>query len=165
MGRVPPSDDDKAAALELFEAFGRGDDLQVIVENARLRHPKNDTFPGDVFLDVARDALDLAGAGRDDPIRYEGFVDAHLADWHLRGREKSKFQYAVMAAASHRGGIEPDLLGETYWWNTDDFWFYGTLTAIACIRAAAARRSEAVAAVCQQLATRWSAADRPRGRA
>lgn len=158
MKRVPPSDDDARAAMtELLDALARDEDLDVVVENARFRHPKNNTFPGEVFLDVARDALDLADAGRANPIPYEGFLEVHLADWPLRGREKSKIQYAVMAAASKRGGIEPDLLGETYWWDTDDFWFYGTLTAIACIRAAAARRQASVEVICVELKDRLCA--------
>lgn len=49
MARVPPTAADKrGAAVELLEALGRGDELEVIVQNARLRHPKNDTFPGEV---------------------------------------------------------------------------------------------------------------------
>lgn len=157
MGRISLSDDDKrAAVLELLESLGRGDDLEVIVESARLRHPKNDTFPGEVFLDVARDALDLAGATRLQPIAYDGLRDALLVEWPLRGKEKARFQHAVLAAAAGRGGIEPDLLDEVIWSHGDDFWFYGTLAAVACIRAAAEARDKPVAAVCDELSRRRS---------
>lgn len=125
MARTPPTDEDKrAAVLELLEALGRGDDLEVIVENARLRHRKNDTLPGDVFLDVARDALDPAGATRGEPIDFGRLIE--LIGWQLGGRQSAKLQYAVLAAATGRGGIEPDLLAEVQWWQTDDFWFYAT---------------------------------------
>jgi hypothetical protein len=62
-------------------------------------------------------------------IAYEGLRDPLLADWPLRGKQKARFQYAVLAAAAGRGGIELDLLDEVVWWHGDDFWFYGTLAA------------------------------------
>lgn len=155
MGRVPPSADDKrTAAIELLDALGRGDDLEVIVANARARHPKNDTFPGEVFLDVARDALDVAGATRAEPVDYQRVIA--LVGWPLRGRQNAKLQYAVLAAGAGRGGIEPDLLAEVQWWRTDDFWFYATLVATGCIRAAANRRDRTLSAVCDELTRRWS---------
>lgn len=156
MGRVPPSDEDKrAAVLELLDALGRGDDLELVVENAHLRHRKNDTFPGEVFLDVARDALDLAGATRGEPVDFGRLIE--LIDWPLRGRRNAKLQYAILAAAAGRGGIEPDLLAEVQWWQTDDFWFYATLVGAGCVRAAAERLERPVVSVCDELARRWSA--------
>jgi hypothetical protein len=35
-------------------------------------HPRNDTFPGEVFLHVAADALDWCGARRAEPLALEG---------------------------------------------------------------------------------------------
>lgn len=155
MGRVLPSDDDRrAAAIELLDAVGRGEDLEVVVANAGARHPKYDTFPGEVFLDIARDALELAGATRGEPIDFGRVIE--LIDWPLRGRRNAKLQYTILAAAAGRGGIEPDLLAEVQWRQTDDFWFYATLAAAGCIRAAAASRQAPVASVGEQLASHWT---------
>lgn len=35
-------------------------------------HPRNDTFPGEVFLPLAADTLEWCGASRDQPLRLEG---------------------------------------------------------------------------------------------
>ena len=145
--------DRQAAAVELLDGLGRGDDLDVVIAKAAARHPKNDTFPGEVFLDIARDALDLAGAARESPIGYEGLID--LIDWPLRGRQNAKLQYTILAAASGRGGLEPDLLAEVAWWQTDDFWRYATLTAAGYIRAAADRLDRPIADICSELIRRW----------
>jgi len=40
-------------------------------------HPKNDTFPGEVLLELAADALDLSGASRDEPVEYEGIRERY----------------------------------------------------------------------------------------
>ena len=56
-----------------------------------------------------------------------------------RGRQNTKLQYAVLAAAALHGGTEPDLLDEVAWWQTDDFWHYALFAAVAYIRAAASR--------------------------
>lgn len=157
MGRMPLSDDDgRVAVVELLDALARGDALEVIVANAQARHPKHDTFPGEVFLKVACDALDVADASRAAPIAYEGFVDTHLADWTFRGRERAKIQFAVLAAAAGCGGMEADLLGKTYWWNSDDFWRYGLLAAVGCLRAAASRKTLPVSIICDEVLTRWA---------
>ena len=43
------------------------DILELARDLARL-HPKNNTFPGEVLLDLAADALEETGATRYDPI-------------------------------------------------------------------------------------------------
>ena len=72
----------------------------------------------------------------------------------FRGRENTKLQYAVLAAAALHGGTEPDLLDEVAWWQTDDFWQYALYAAVAYIRAAAGRVGVPVRKVCQELARR-----------
>jgi hypothetical protein len=62
-----------------------------------------------------------------------------LPERAFRGRQNSKFQYAVLAAAALHGGTEPDLLDEVAWWQADDFWQYALFAAVAYIRAAASR--------------------------
>ena len=72
----------------------------------------------------------------------------------FRGRENTKFRYAVLAAAALHGGTEPDLLDEVAWWQTDDFWRYALFAAVACIRAAASREGGPVRQACQDLSER-----------
>lgn len=87
-------------------------------------HPKNNTFPGEVFMGLAADALEIANPTRDNPIPYEGSREAFLPEGEFRGRENRKIQYAILTSASVRGGLDPDLLDEVTWWGTDDYWRY-----------------------------------------
>jgi len=48
---------------------------------------------------------------------------------------------AVPAAAALRGGVEPDLLEEVAWCQTDDFWRYALFAAVTYIRIAAGWRA------------------------
>ncbi|MCL1693158.1 MAG: hypothetical protein M3096_05705, partial [Actinomycetia bacterium] len=56
--------------------------------------------------------------------------------------------------ASVRGGLEPDLLDEVYWWGADDYWRYALYAAVALIRAGAERRGISTAQMAEQLAGR-----------
>ena len=51
-----------------------------------------------------------------------------------------------------RGGLEPDLLDEVIWWQTDDYWRYALYGAVALIRAGADRQGVTVARLVEQLA-------------
>ena len=62
--------------------------------------------PGEVFLRVAADAAPA------DPVPLEGMRERFLAGCSFRGRERSKLQYAILAAAAISGGAERDLLDE-----------------------------------------------------
>ena len=72
----------------------------------------------------------------------------------FRGRQNSKLQYAVLAAAALHGGTEPDLLEEAAWWQADDFWQYALFAAVAYIRAVASRADVPVRQACRDLAQR-----------
>ena len=78
-------------------------------------HPRDNTFPGEVFIRVAADALDWCGARRADPLPLEGLRERFLPECTFRGRENTKLRYAVEAAAALHGGTEPDLLDEVAW--------------------------------------------------
>jgi hypothetical protein len=106
--------------------------LELVSELAPL-HPRDNTFPGEVFLRLAADALDWCGARRADPLPLE---------------------YAVLAAAALHGGTEPDLLEEIAWWQADDFWQYTLFAVVAYVRAAASRAGVPVRQACQDLAQR-----------
>jgi len=69
--------------------------------------------------------------------------------------ENRKIQFAILASASARGGIQPDLLGEVAWWQADDFWWYALAAAVAVIRACADRMRLSAPAFVQQLTVLW----------
>ena len=117
-------------------------------------HPRDNTFPGEVFLRLAADALDWCGASRADPLALERIRERFLPECSFRGRQNKKLQFAVLAAAALHGGTEPDLLDEVAWWQTDDFWEYALFAAVAYIRAAAHRAGVPTAQACQELAQR-----------
>ena len=117
-------------------------------------HPRDNAFPGEVFLCLAADALEWCGASRAGPLPLEGLRERFLPECTFNGRQNKKFQYAVLAAAAVHGGTDPDLLDEVAWWQTDDFWQYALFAAVAYIRAAASRAGVPVRQACQDLAQR-----------
>lgn len=148
--RPTPQDADAARQL-LLDGLAQGTELFELAGELAPLHPRNNTFPGEVFLHVAADALNWCGASRADPLALDGIRERYLPECAFRGREKRKLQFAVLAAAARHGGTEPDLLDEVAWWQTDDFWQYALYTAVAYIRAAAARAVVPVRQVCQEL--------------
>jgi len=149
--RRPTPEDADAARQILLGGLARDADLADLLGEAEPLHPRNDTFPGEVFLDLAADALAWCRAGRDRPLSLEGLRERFLPEYGGRGRDRSKLQFAVLAAAAVHGGAEPDLLDEVVWWKTDDFWQYALLAAAAYIRAAADRADMPVRQVCEEL--------------
>jgi len=138
----------------LLDGLARDSEVFQLVRELEPLHPRNDTFPGAVFLHVAADALDWCGARRAEPSALEGMRERFLAECPFRGRQHKKLQYAMLAAAALHGGTEPDLLEEVAWWQTDDFWQYALFAAIAYIRAAASRAGVPVRQACQDLGQR-----------
>ena len=149
----PTPEDAGTARRVLLDGLARDADVWELVSELAPLHPRDDTFSGEVFLRAAADALDRCGARRADPLLLEGLRERFLPERAFRGRQNSKFQYAVLAAAL-QGGTEPDLLEEVGWWQADDFWQYALFAAVACIRAAASRAGVPVRQACQDLAQR-----------
>src|SRR5215472_18754068 len=150
-----PSPEDAATARRiLLDGLAHGTEIFELVGELGPLHPRNDTFPGEIFIRLAADALDWCGASRADPLALEGIGERFLPECGFRGRQNKKLQFAVLAAAALRGGTEPDLLDEVAWWQTDDFWQYALYAAVAYIRAAAGRAGVPVPQVCQELAQR-----------
>jgi hypothetical protein len=151
--RNRPTLEDAATARQiLLNGLARGADVvELLSELARL-HPRDNTFPGEVFLRLAADALDWCGASRADPLALEGIRERFLPECTFRGRQNTKLQYATLVAAALRGGTDPDLLEEVAWWQIDDFWQYALSATVAYIRAAANRAGAPVRQACQDLA-------------
>ena len=153
MVRKRPTEEDRIEALRrVLSGLVDGADVFALAESVSDLHPKNDTFPGEVFMGLAADALEVAGATRDHPIPHEGLRETYLPECEFRGRNNRKIQYAVLTSASVRGGLEPDLMDEVIWWHTDDYWQYALYAAVALIRAGAGRLGVPVADLATQLA-------------
>lgn len=107
-------------------------------------------------MDLAADALGVAGFSRREPLVHAGLVDQFLPEHEYRGRQKARIRYAVFSAAAVRGGLEPDLLREIYWWDrgggTDSYWQYAFGAAVLVIRAAADRLGITPAELARRLA-------------
>ena len=142
------------ARQTLLDGLARDADIFELVSELAPLHPRDNTFPGEVFLQLSADALEWCGVSRSDPLPLEGLRERFLPECTFRGRQNTKFQYAVLAAAAFHGGTEPDLLAEVAWWQADDFWQYALYAAVACIRAAASRAGVAMRQACQDLAGR-----------
>jgi hypothetical protein len=152
-GRKRPTPEDAVTARRiLLDGLARDADVWELASELAPLHPRDDTFPGEVCLRLAADALDWCGARRADPLPLEGLRERFLPERAFRGRQDSKFQYAVLAAAAVHGGTEPDLLEEVAWWQADDFWQYALFAAVAFIRAAASRAGVPVRRACRDLA-------------
>lgn len=147
----PTPEDAVTASRLLLGELARGAELPNLLGDLEPLHPRGDTFPGEVFLHLAAGALAWCGASRTDPLVMEGLRERFLPDYAGRGRDRRKLQFAVMAAAALHGGVEPDLLDEVIWWQSDDFWRYALLAAVAYIRAAADRAGVPVRQVCEAL--------------
>jgi hypothetical protein len=150
----PAPQDAVTARRVLLDGLARDADVGELVTGLAPLHPRDNTFPGEVFLRLAADALNWCRASRADPLPLQGLRERFLPERTFRGRQNSKFQYAVLAAAALHGGTEPDLLEEVGWWQADDFWQYALFAAVAYIRAAASRAGVPVRQACQDLARR-----------
>ena len=136
---LPTPQDTATARRILLGGLAQGTEVAELAGELAPLHPRNNIFPGEVFLHVAADVLDWCGASRADPLALEGMRERFLPGCAFRGRQNKKLQFAILAAAALRGGAEPDLLDEVAWWQTDDFWQYGLFAAVGYIRAAARR--------------------------
>jgi hypothetical protein len=152
--KQPTPRDAITARRALLDGIARETDVHELVRELAALHPARDTFPGEVFLRLAADALDWCGASRADPLPLEGLRERFLPECAFRGRQNKKFQYAVLAAAALHGGTDPDLLDEVAWWQSDDFWQYALFAAVAYVRAAASRAGVPLSQACQDLAQR-----------
>jgi hypothetical protein len=146
-----PSPDDARAAVALLLAVKTRGDIYDALDQVRPLHPKDNTFPGEVFMRLAAEALGLGGVSAERPLSSEGLVERYLPECRFRGKDASKLRYALLAAAATHGGVEVELLDEVAYWGTDDFWSYAGLAAVAWARAVADQRGLLLAELCQQL--------------
>lgn len=150
----PPTTEDHATAIRVaLSGAARGDGAADIAAQLAPLHPRNDTFPGELLLELAADAIALSGASRHAPIEFEGIRERYLpeAAAHTRAQQDHS-KFALRAAAMLRAGVDPGLLDEVSWWRSDDLWFWSLEAFIVYVRVAADRTGDRVDAICRQLA-------------
>jgi len=161
MASKRPGDEERREAVRVaLSGIAAGGDLGQLVLDLRELHPRNNTFPGEVLLQLAADAIEEAGATRADPIDYEDIRERYLPEAKFRGRnEHHRSHYALQAAAMIRAGVQPDLLGEIRWWGTDDFWEYALYALVIYVRVAADRTNRPLPELCARLAAHHGVED------
>jgi hypothetical protein len=154
--RKRPTAEDRSQAIRIaLHGIANGVDLADLARQLERLHPKNDTFPGEVFLELAADALEEDRISRDQPVDYEGIRERYLPERQFRGRtEQHRSHYALRAVAMIRSGVTPDLLEEVGWWDINDLWVWSLYALLIYVRVAAERTGEPVAVICQRLAGR-----------
>jgi hypothetical protein len=154
MARRRPTDDDRNEAIETaLNGLARGDELGDIAARLAPLHPPDNTFPGEVLLDLAAAAIGASGANRQSPLEFEGIRERHLSDGiaHTKAQHH-KSKYALRAAAMLHGGVDPGLLNEVQWWRTDDLWYWSLEALATYVRAAADRTGQPVESICRRIA-------------
>jgi hypothetical protein len=152
--RRRPTDDDRREAVETaLNGLAHGDDLGDVADRLAPLHPPHNTFPGEVLLDLAADAIGVSGASRQSLLEFEGIRDRYLPDGiaHTKAQHH-KSKYALRAAAMLHGGVDPGLLDEIQWWRTDDLWYWSLEAVATYVRAAADRTGQSVASICRRIA-------------
>ena len=151
-----PTDEDYVDAARLG-LLGVTDSpaLDSVMEGLAGLHPRNNTFPAEVLLELAAEAIEESGASPTEPIQYEGMRDRHLPEYHFRGKsQQHKSHYALMAAAMIRAGVYPDLLDEAYGWGLEDMWEYAFYALVLYARVAAERTGRTPDAIAIAIAER-----------
>lgn len=147
-----PTDEDRTEALQrLLVGLARGDDANQLSTDIVDLHVRNNTFPGEAFLELTAVALGLVEAQRSDAVVYRDLLSQHLPEVEFRGKEHRRIQYAVLTPFSVRGGLEPDLLDEVTYW-IEQYWQYALFAAVAIVRECAARLGTPLATFVAELA-------------
>jgi len=104
---LPALRDAATARWILLDGLAGDSEVAELAGELAPLHPRNDAFPGEVFLCVAADVLDWCGASRAAPLTLEGIRERWLPECAFRGRPSKKLQGAVLAASALRGGADP----------------------------------------------------------
>jgi hypothetical protein len=149
-----PTDEDQMDAVRLvLLGLGTGEDHDSIMDRLGQLQLPNNTFPAEVLLELAAEAIGEAGASQAEPIEYDGIRELYLPEYEFRGKSQHhKSHYALTAAAMIRAGIYPDLLDEGYWWGIEDMWRYAFYAVVAYARAASERTGRSLEEVADAMA-------------
>jgi hypothetical protein len=79
--RKRPTPEDAAGARRIvLDGLARDADLSELVTELAPLHPRDNTFPGEVFLRLAADALEWCGASRQQTLALEGIRERFLPE-------------------------------------------------------------------------------------
>jgi hypothetical protein len=81
----PTAEDAMTARRALLDGLARNADIAELLSELAPLHPRNDTFPGEVFLRLAADALEWSGASQAEPLPLEGLRERFLPEATFRG--------------------------------------------------------------------------------
>lgn len=112
-GKGPTDQDGAEAVRRLLSGLARGEkvfDLAAAIERSCILVTTRSRERWSCALSA--DALEVAGAGQDDPVPYTGLREKYLAECKFQGRENRKIQFAILASASARSGIQPGVWGQ-----------------------------------------------------
>ncbi len=154
---VPTADDRVEVQRRLLTGLLRGADANQLVTDIAELHVRNNTFPGDVLMDIAADALDTADIGGHHRLDHAVLLSTHLAEVEFRGKQRRYIQYTVLAAFAAHGGLDVDLLDEVAYW-IECYWQYAMFAAVAVVRACAERSGVAVETFVADLAASYGIA-------
>jgi len=98
-------DYDDAARLWLLGLMA-GQELDSIMEQLTALHSHSDTFPAEVLLELAAEAIEESEASPAEPIQYEGMHDRYLPECHFRGGDEPPPSVITLTFAD-RPEIEP----------------------------------------------------------
>jgi hypothetical protein len=74
-----PSPEDRQLAMQIaLSGLASGTPLGEIGRQLEPLHPGGNTFPGEVLLDLAADAIEESGASRERPIEFAGIRKRYL---------------------------------------------------------------------------------------
>ena len=103
----PTPEDTVTARQTLLDGLARDVDIFELVSELAPLHPRDNTFPGEVFLRLAADALDWRGASRADPLPWRGYASGSCPS-----------APSAAGPASDPGVLLPRRTGRTWRWCT-----------------------------------------------
>ncbi len=112
-----------------------------------VRQTQTRGFTPDIaILQLGVAAMDLAGVDRHSPIVKADLIALGLPEINVRNQRalQERTTYALSTVAAIRGGLQPDVLDDMYWWRTRDIVEYAVIAATAYVRACAHRRQQSV---------------------
>jgi hypothetical protein len=110
-------------------------------------------FPGDVFVELAADALAVARVTRANPVSLADAYERHLPERPISGNAAhQKSRAALLAAVALHAGIVPDYGEIAGWWRIADFDAWAFQACVTLVRVAAERTSQPVNSVCAEIA-------------
>jgi hypothetical protein len=140
---------------ELITALAAANEPDAVLEVASNHCASSDVFPGDLLIDLAADALEVAGVTRTSPIEAAELRERMLPEHQFSGNtEHQKSWAALRAVGMTYAGVRPDLGYDVGWWKVNDFWYFAALSFVIYVRAAADHGQVPVAEICGRIAAK-----------